>query len=133
WSVETLWQSRQMRCKFTSPVYRDGYLYGLDEGILVCVDAGDGRRRWKDGRYGHGQLLLVGEHLLILPERGDLALVQATRNGYHELGKVQVLDGDKTWNPPALAGNYAFVRNHEWMACYELSVESRPIPSTPAD
>src|SRR5262249_36488481 len=52
WSVETLWQNDKMRCKFSSPVYRDGYLYGLDEGILVCLDAKDGKRKWKDGRYG---------------------------------------------------------------------------------
>jgi outer membrane protein assembly factor BamB len=124
WSAETLWQSKQMRCKFTSPVYRDGYVYGLDEGILTCVDAKDGKRRWKDGRYGHGQLLLVEGHLLILSERGDLAIVRATPDGYHELGRHHVLDGDKTWNAPALAGNYVFVRNHEWMACYELPAEA---------
>jgi outer membrane protein assembly factor BamB len=135
WGVETLWQNEAMRCKFTSPVYRDGYLYGLDEGILTCLDAADGKRRWKDGRYGHGQLLLVDRHLLILSERGDLVLVEATPEAHRELGKVHVLDGDKTWNPPALAGNYVFVRNHEWMACYELPARSvaSPFASVPLD
>jgi outer membrane protein assembly factor BamB len=134
WGVETLWQNTAMRCKFCSPVYRDGYLYGLDEGILTCLDAKDGKRRWKDGRYGHGQLLLVGRHLLILSEKGDLVLVEATPDGHHELGKVHALDGEKTWNSPALAGNYAFVRNHLWMACYELPGQvSDPPPGAPAD
>src|SRR5262249_3465928 len=135
WSVETIWQNDKLRCKFSSPVYRDGHIYGLDEGILACLDAADGKRLWKDGRYGHGQMLLVDRHLLILSERGDLVLVEATPDGHRELGKVHVLDGDKTWNPLALAGNYAFVRNHRWMACYELPAESvlYPFPGTPAD
>ncbi len=123
WAVEPLWQNTAMRCKFSSPVYRDGHLYGLDEGILVCLDAKEGKRLWKDGRYGHGQMLLVGKHLLILSEKGDLVLVDATPDGHHERGKLHVLDGDKTWNPPALVGNYVFVRNHEWMACYELPAD----------
>jgi outer membrane protein assembly factor BamB len=120
WTVETLWQNKAMRCKFSSPVYRDGYLYGLDEGILTCLDAKDGKRLWKDGRYGHGQMLLVDKYLLILSEKGNLVLVEATPEGHHELWNLHVLSGEKTWNPPALVGNYAFVRNHEWMACYEL-------------
>ena len=120
WTVETLWQNTAMRCKFTSPVEREGFLYGLDEGTLVCLDANNGERRWRGDRYGHGQLLLVDKHLLILSEKGDLALVDATPDKFHQIGKVHVLDGDKTWNPPALAGNYAFVRNHLWMACYKL-------------
>jgi outer membrane protein assembly factor BamB len=135
WEVETLWQNTAMRCKFTSPVYRNGYLYGLDEGILTCLDARDGKRLWKGGRYGHGQLLLVDKHLLILSERGDLVLVEATPEAHRERGKLHVLDGDKTWNPPALGGNYAFVRNHEWMACYELPAAEvfRPVTSIPLD
>jgi outer membrane protein assembly factor BamB len=135
WAVEPLWQNNAMRCKFTSPVYRDGYLYGLDEGILTCLDAGDGKRLWKDGRYGHGQLFLVDRHLLILSEKGDLALVEASPEGHRELGRVHVLDGDKTWNPPALAGNFGFVRNHLWMACYELPVREglEPLARTTAD
>src|SRR5262249_25426663 len=98
WTVETLWQNTAMRCKFTSPVYREGYLYGLDEGILTCLNAKDGQRRWKDGRYGHGQILRVDRHILILSEKGDLVLVEATPDGFHQLGKEHVLDGDKTWN-----------------------------------
>jgi outer membrane protein assembly factor BamB len=138
WEVETLWENKTntaLHCKFTSPVHRDGFLYGLDEGILACLDARDGNRRWKDGRYGHGQLLLADRHLVILSEKGDLVLVEATPDAHRELGKVHVLDGDKTWNPPALAGNYAFVRNHLWMACCELSLREglEPAPGTPSD
>jgi outer membrane protein assembly factor BamB len=135
WGVETLWKNQSMRCKFSSPVHRDGFLYGLDDGILTCLDAKDGERRWKGGRYGHGQLLLADRHLLILSERGDLVLVEATPDGHRERGKLHVLDGDKTWNPPALVGNYALVRNHLWMACCELPLREapEPAPNAPAE
>jgi outer membrane protein assembly factor BamB len=116
---EVLWQNKLMRCKFTSPVHRDGYLYGLDEGILVCLDAKTGERKWKGGRYGHGQILLADRYILVLSESGDLALVEATPEADREVGRFAALDG-KTWNAPALSRGSAFVRNDTEMACYEL-------------
>jgi outer membrane protein assembly factor BamB len=113
--------SKAMRSKFSNPVYHEGFLYGLDETErLVCVDAATGKREWKDGQYGHGQLMLVGDKLLVLTESGHLALVEANPKAFHELGKFQALTGEKTWNCPAMVGKRVFVRNHLEMACYEL-------------
>jgi len=119
WSVTPLWRNLFMRCKFTSPVAAKGFLYGLDEGILVCLDQDSGTRRWKGGRYGHGQLLLADDLLLILSESGSLVLVEANPEAPRELGRLPVFD-HKTWNCPALAGGRAFLRNDREMACYEL-------------
>ena len=113
--------SKDMRCKFSNPVYHEGFLYSLDESErLVCVDAATGKRQWKDGHYGHGQLLLVGDKLVVLTETGQLVLVEASPKAFHELGKFQALKGEKTWNCPAMVGKRVFVRNHQEMACYEL-------------
>jgi outer membrane protein assembly factor BamB len=117
------WKTRNLRTRFTSAVYHQGHLYGLNEGILECVSAKDGQRVWKDGRYGNGQILLVDDNLLILSESGKLALVESTPQGYHELTNFQALKGDKTWNTPALASGKAYVRNHREMACYDLRDE----------
>jgi outer membrane protein assembly factor BamB len=120
WQVKQLWGNKLLRCKFTSPVAHQGYIYGLDEGILACVDQQSGARKWRDGRYGHGQMLLVNGMLLILSETGKLVLVEATPQGCHELASMPALDG-KTWNYPAVAGGRAYVRNAEEMACYDLT------------
>ena len=117
--MEPVWRNKKMRCKFTSPVAHRSFLYGLDEGILVCLDQETGEQKWKGGRYGHGQLLLAEDLLVILSEQGNLVLVEATPEGHRELGKFPALEG-KTWNPPALAGGKAFVRNDNEMACYDL-------------
>ena len=119
WSVEPVWQNTAMHCKFTSPVAYQGFLYGLDEGILVCVDAQTGKRQWKAGRYGHGQLLLTDDLLLILADSGELVLVEATPKGHHELGRIQALEG-RTWNMPVLVDGKAYLRNDVEMACYDL-------------
>jgi outer membrane protein assembly factor BamB len=133
WSVEPLWENKLMRCKFTTPVHRDGYIYGLDEGILTCLSAETGERKWKGGRYGHGQVLLVDKHLLILSESGQLVLVEATPDGHHELAKFAAIEG-KTWNPPALSECFVFVRNDQEMACYKLPGRpDKPISDLPQD
>jgi outer membrane protein assembly factor BamB len=126
WSAKELWRNKAMQCKFTSPVLYQGHLYGLDDGWLACVDAADGKQKWRAGRpghYGHGQLLLSGDLLVILSESGELALVEATPERFRELGKFQALSDEKTWNNPALAGGKVFVRNHHEMACYDLTAK----------
>jgi outer membrane protein assembly factor BamB len=122
WKAEPAWPNTpntRMRCAFTSPVLHEGHLYGLDEGVLVCLEAEKGERRWRGQRFGHGQLLLTNGQLLILSEDGELVLVEATSKGYRELTRFQALEG-RTWNLPALAGGRAYVRNHLEMACYDL-------------
>jgi outer membrane protein assembly factor BamB len=117
--IDLEWESTALKAKFTNVVHRDGYLYGLDDGIMACVDAQTGERVWKRGRYGHGQVILVDDVLLIQAESGVVALVQATPDGHRELARLDALEG-KTWNSPALAGHHLLVRNDREAACYEL-------------
>jgi outer membrane protein assembly factor BamB len=122
WTTHTLWEKREMRTKFTTAVLHDGFLYGLDDGVLACVDLQTGKRRWRDGRYQHGQVLLVGELLLVQAENGRVYLIEPSPEGLRELGWVPALNG-KTWNNPVVAGKYLLVRNDQEAACYELALE----------
>lgn len=119
WSASRIWKSIRLKAKFTNVIYRDGFIYGLDDGILVCLDATDGSLKWKEGRYGHGQVILSGALLLVTDEGGDVVLVEPVPEGHRELTRFSALRG-KTWNPPALAGEYLMVRNDKEAACYRL-------------
>lgn len=119
--VELLWESRFLKAKLSDPVHREGFIYGLDDGILTAIDLAEGRRCWKRGRYGHGQILLVDDLLLLQAENGDVALVEASPEAFRERGRIPVLDG-KTWNHMALAGSRLLVRNDRHAACLELPV-----------
>jgi outer membrane protein assembly factor BamB len=122
WTVEPIWQNKAMGSRFANPVYHAGYIYGLSNGFLVCLDAKTGKRLWKDGRFDSGQLLVTGDTLLVQTERtGELVAVAADPAAYRELGRVQVLQGSRTWNTFALAGTRLYMRNHEEMACMELA------------
>ena len=118
-TVKELWKSNRMKAKFTNLIFHNGHVFGLDDGIFACIDAGRGRRKWKDGRYGHGQILLRGSHILVMAENGDVVLLEANPEQHVELTRFAALDG-KTWNPPALTGEYLLVRNHREAACYKL-------------
>lgn len=115
-----VWKNQNLKNKFNSSVFRDGFVYGLDEGILTCLDAETGQRRWKEGRYGYGQLLLAGGHLVVLGGDGELVLVEATPERHAEVARFPAIRG-KTWNNPALAGGRLLVRNAAEMACFDIA------------
>ena len=109
--------------EWQTSILLNGYLYGLDEGVLSCFDASNGERLWRDGRYGHGQMLLRGELLVVFTEDGEIALVRPNPDDFEELALLPVFDRDKNWNPPGLAGDILVVRNHYDMAAFELPLE----------
>ena len=118
-SVREVWRNIRMKNQFTSSVLHDGFIYGLDESILACLDAATGELKWKGGRYGYGQVMLASGHLIVLTEDGDLALVRATPERHEEIARFPVLQG-KTWNHPAMADGYLLVRNINEMAAFDL-------------
>lgn len=119
-TASTVWENKNMKNKFNSSVLQDGYVYGLDEGILVCLDVNTGERKWKDGRYGYGQIILAGNHLIVTSDQGDIALVKASPAGYSEVARFPALKG-QTWNYPAIASGRLLVRNSNEMAAYDIS------------
>jgi outer membrane protein assembly factor BamB len=121
WTAEERWNSRGLKPAFNDYVVHKGHAYGFDPTILSAIDLSDGSRKWKGGRYGNGQLLLLADQdlLLVVSEEGELALVSATPDEFRELARIPVFDG-KTWNHPVVVGDILLMRNGEEMAAFRL-------------
>jgi outer membrane protein assembly factor BamB len=118
-AVREVWRTNRMKNQFTSSVFHDGFIYGLDESILACLDAANGDLMWKGGRYGYGQVLLASGHLIVLTEQGDLALVRPHPGSHQELARFPAIEG-KTWNHPAMSDGFLLIRNANEMAAFDL-------------
>jgi outer membrane protein assembly factor BamB len=119
-AVREVWRNNRMKNRFASSVLRDGFIYGLDEAILGCIDAATGELKWKGGRYGYGQLVLAGDRLIVLTERGELVLVAADPDRHEELARFPAIEG-KTWNSPAIVDGVLLVRNVREMAAFDIA------------
>ncbi len=116
-----------MKTKMGNVLVRDGFVYGLDGVTLECIEIETGKKQWKKRRrpdFGHGQILLVGDVILILTEQGEVVLAEVSPERYQELASLRVFSADKiTWNNPVLTGRFMLVRNAEEAACYELPLQ----------
>ena len=121
WTTEERWTSSGLKPSFNDSVVHNGYVFGFNGGILACIDVKDGTRKWKGGRYGNGQLVLLRDQdlLLVISEEGELALVKAAPDQFTELAHFPALEG-KTWNHPVLAGDRLLVRNGTEMVAFRL-------------
>jgi outer membrane protein assembly factor BamB len=119
-TAKPVWENKNLKNRFNSSVLHNGSIYGFDEGIFACIDARSGERKWKGGRYGYGQALLLGEHVLVLSEAGELVLLKASPDAPQEVARFVALEG-KTWNHPAVSGGILLVRNAREMAAFRIA------------
>jgi outer membrane protein assembly factor BamB len=122
YTASTIWENKNMKNKFNTSVLYNGYIYGLDEGIMVCLDVNTGERKWKEGRFGYGQIILTNGHLIVTSDQGEVALLKATPEKYTEVARFTAVQG-QTWNYPAIASGRLLVRNSNEMAAYDLSIK----------
>ena len=130
WTIDESWTTNSLNPYYNDFVVHRGYAYGFDGRILASVDLATGERAWKGGRYGNGQMVLLPEQdlLLVLSDRGDVALVKADPAGFTEIARMPAIKG-KTWNHPVIADGVLYVRNGEEMAAFSLPLDGTAIAS----
>lgn len=120
-TTQDLWTSRYLKPDFNDLVVHKGAVYGFDDSIFTCIDLETGKRQWKGGRYGKGQVILLADSdlLIVITEQGKLKLLRTNSQKHEELASIDGLEG-KTWNHPVVVGDRLYVRNSQQAACYRL-------------
>ena len=118
--VESSWTSKNLKAKFSNPVFKNGYIYGFSENLLVCLEAKTGKLMWRGKKYSYGRILLLDQKLLILGHSGVLSVIDASPEKFHEVSSRQLLGNARCWNGPAFVNGYLLARNGEQIACFDF-------------
>jgi outer membrane protein assembly factor BamB len=118
--IDTVWHNKEMRNHFNSSVYYKDHIYGFSSSTLKCLEAETAQRKWSSRGFGKGSLIIADEKLIVLSDRGKLAMIEATPKGYNELAQAQVIEG-KSWTSPTFSDGKIYLRNQKEMACYDLT------------
>jgi outer membrane protein assembly factor BamB len=121
-TVSEVWKNKVMENHFNSSVLNQGYIYGFDNAVLKCIDANTGAEKWKKTGFGKGSLILADNHLIVLGERGQLALIEVTPSEYKEVAQTQIMSG-KTWTMPSLAGKKLYLRDQKQIVALDLAAK----------
>ncbi len=109
-----------------TPIYYNGYIYGVrPDKQLVCLDM-DGKVVWASGsqnKYGLGPYIIADGLIYILNDHGLLSLIEASPEAFRLLDQAKVLDGHDSWGPPALVAGRLLVRDLTTMICLDVSAE----------
>jgi outer membrane protein assembly factor BamB len=124
WTEKQIWETKSIKPYYNDLVVYNDHLYGFDGLFFTCVNLETGESKWRARGYGNGQCLLLADQglLLIVSEKGEVALVEATPERHKEIARFKAIDG-KTWNHPVVAHGKLFVRNGEQVACFHLTEE----------
>jgi outer membrane protein assembly factor BamB len=123
-TVEKLWSGQAILARFQTPILHDGHLYTCDQVGLKCVHLATGELKWQQGdrrdkQFQNGTVVLSGDTLIILTERGELVLAPATPAGFEPTARAAILDG-LCWTVPTLYRGRIYARNLERLVCLEL-------------
>ncbi len=123
-AAKEMWTTSKFKPYYNDLVVHEKHLYGFDGAFFIAAKLEDGKTTWRERGYGAGQVLLLRDQglLLILTEKGEIALLNANPNQHEELARIDGIEG-KTWNHPVLVRGRLYVRNGQEMACFEMPTQ----------
>ena len=125
--ADELWRSPTLLAsQYTTPIFHDGLLYGIDgrqdvgTAALVCLDPATQSERWRQTNFGYASLILVDSTLLAQTTDGVLVVIQPDPTKYREIGRTALLPGTTRALPALSQGRY-FLRNESTLGCFSFS------------
>ena len=122
--ADEIWKNKKLRAHFNSPVVIQDAIYGIDGdaggGNLVCLDVATGAQKWIEKTVKGGSLISADGKLIVLTEKGELVIADASPAGFHAISRAPAMSG-RCWVQPVLSGGRLFLKNNAGnLVCYDL-------------
>ncbi|HWI58180.1 MAG TPA: PQQ-binding-like beta-propeller repeat protein [Bacillota bacterium] len=119
-TATALWTNKTLGARFTTPVLKDGLLYGYN-GHFFCANAQTGATLWEDAtnRGNSAALVDAGPVILALTVNSELTAFKASDKDFVQLAHFKVAEAE-TWAHPIVAGNRVLIRDRESVALWTI-------------
>ena len=120
-----VWENTKLRSQMNPGVALGGFVYGFDgntdgKPTLACIELKNGSLKWRQDGLGMGALAAAGNRLIVLSEKGELIIAEASPSAFKPLSRGQILSG-KCWTVPVLANGLLYARNWKGdLVCVDL-------------
>lgn len=116
-----VWKQKKIRSDFSSPVFWKGFLYGMDDKSLACLDFASGEIKWNKDGFGKGALILADGKLIVqTQDTGELVLVEANPEAFKEIARTKVFTGESCVMPVLANGLLYAKSNHGKVVCLDV-------------
>ena len=118
-SLSKIYENKSLSTHMNHAILVDDYLYGFDGNVhmagpkdFACIQFSTGKEQWRVNDRGLqvGSLLVAGDRMLMLGQRGEGVIARVNPKKFEVLNREQIIGG-KTWTMPILANGLFYARN----------------------
>jgi outer membrane protein assembly factor BamB len=126
-TAEQVYLGRDMPNTLGGQVLVGDVLYGTNQQGPAAADFATGRIHWQEAAFGPAAVLHADDRLYFHAESGEVALVDATTEGYREKGRFTPPNPPKrrdsrerAWSYPVVANGRLYIRDLGCLWCFDV-------------
>ncbi len=123
-TADEVYFEKKMACHHGGIVKVGDYMYSAGGGPLMCMEFKTGKIVWQARSAGKGSICVADGMLYILGEGHEVAMAEATPEGYREHGRFKIAPhGRPAWAHLIVTGGRLYLRDQQSLTAHDVTAK----------